>query len=114
VEEEYNMDIFKQIKSKSLRVIPLLLASCNIPGLLQEKNIIDFRRRSEDKYQAGLRPVLLLGQDEHNNLAECIKKDLITFLGHQNGYSLTLIGLSLAPPNVCSIFFAGSANILVF
>jgi hypothetical protein len=40
VEEEYNMAIFKQIKNKSMCVIPLLLANCKIPGFLQEKILL--------------------------------------------------------------------------
>jgi NB-ARC domain-containing protein len=51
------MAIFKQIKSKSIRVIPLLLAKCDIPCFLQEKNIIDFRDINEDKYQTGLKEI---------------------------------------------------------
>ena len=44
--EELRMAIARQIGGKGIRVVPVLLEDCEMPGFLQEKKYVDFRKPS--------------------------------------------------------------------
>jgi formylglycine-generating enzyme required for sulfatase activity len=69
VERELNMAMTEEIQGQKVKVVPLLLEDCELPGFLQDKLWVDFR--NDDNYLIGLTLVLRrLGLEAEQELFE--------------------------------------------
>jgi TIR domain len=58
VREEVRMAMHEQIRGKKIKVIPISIKNCELPGFLREKRYIDFRDSTAQSYQEGMRQLI--------------------------------------------------------
>lgn len=61
---EVRMALTQEIRGKTVKVIPLLIENCKLPGFLMDKLYIDFRDQNERSYQKNIDSLVLRLQGE--------------------------------------------------
>ena len=79
---EVRMALVQEIRGRKVKVIPLVIEDCRLPGFLLDKLYIDFRDRSADTYQKGL---ALLARALEGKRPELPKSGRVLFIDATEG-----------------------------
>jgi hypothetical protein len=76
VQREVRMALTEEIKGRTVKVFPLLIDNCKIPGFIRDKLFVDFRDRSDESFQEG---VVLLVRTLRGEKPDLVKSKRVEF-----------------------------------